>query len=104
MKMLVAGVKRIAGTSKKTGNDYDMPRLFGLVPVEKVKNAGMEITGYGMEQSEMNLDPEALESFKQYEGRFPLMLDLETDVMPRFGKFESVVVGVKSEIKAVKAA
>ena len=104
MKMLVAGVKRIAGNSKKTGNDYDMPRLFGLVPIEKVRTATMEITGHGMEQSEMNLDPDCLDQFAKYEGKFPVLLDLETDVMPRFGKFESVVTGIKGVVAAVKAA
>ena len=94
MKMLVAGVKRIKGTSQKTGNAYDMPKVVGLVLVENVKNANMTISGYGYDASEVALDPECLESFSQC--KFPCYLDLETDVVPRFGNFETVVVGFKA--------
>lgn len=101
MKMQVLGVKRIVGTSKTTGNPFDMCRLFGMVPVENVSKATLQITGAGFELAEIELDPEALPSFLAQ--KFPVLLDLETDSRPFMGKFETVVSGIKAA-PSVRAA
>lgn len=101
MKLQVLGVKRIKGTSQKSGNDYDMCSLYALTPMESVKNANMQITGYGHEVAEMPLDPSILENFEKI--RFPAMLTLQLEARAYRGKFESFVVGFTQESN-VKAA
>jgi len=102
MKMYVAGVKLLSGKSKKTGELFSMPRLFGLVAVESVNNQSVQIKGHGFEPMEVELDADAIEQFAEY--KFPVVLDLETDVAPSMGEFKTVVVGVKKTTPAVKAA
>lgn len=92
MKMTVAGVQRIAGTAKASGNAYDMCTLIGLVPVEIVNNPKMQINGAGLKPMEIPLDVDALPQFMQL--KFPLSLDLHIEPRPRSGKVESVVVGI----------
>lgn len=101
MKANVAGVKRMAGTSAKSGNAYDMCNLTLLVPVEQVNNPKMQVNGAGFATMEMPLEVEALPAFMNI--KYPATLDLETDVRPRAGKPETVVVGIKSA-PAAKAA
>lgn len=101
MKLQVLGVKRIKGTSQKSGNDYDMCSLYALAPMESMRNANMQITGYGYEVAEMPLDPQVIDRFEKI--RFPTTLTLETEARAYRGKFESFVVGFTQESN-VKAA
>lgn len=99
MKMLVAGVQRIAGVAKGSGNPFDMCNVACLVPVEIV-NGKMQINGNGFKVTELPCDPEALKQFMQIpKEAFPLELELETDVRARAGKFETIVVGCKPVLK-----
>lgn len=92
MKLNVIGVKRIKGTSSKTGNEFDMCRLFALVPIQpSVGAAKTLIQGHGFELAEMELDPAALVQFAKID--FPATLDLITDTRPYMGKLESYVTG-----------
>ena len=102
MKMLCAGVEHMKGIGKESGNPYDMATMVGLVPVENIKHANGAINGYGYKVAEVQVAPDAVESFKDV--KFPCWLDLETDAIPRMGKFETVVVGFKPVQAAVKAA
>jgi hypothetical protein len=90
MKLNVIGVKRIKGTSSKTGNVFDMCRLFALVPITSQGGKTL-IQGHGFELAEMELDPAALVSFSKLS--FPVDLELQTDTRPYMGKLESVVTG-----------
>lgn len=92
MKMTVVGVQRISGTAKASGNAYDMCNVMGLVPIEVVNNAKMQINGAGMKVMEIPLDPAALPEFMSL--KFPSTVELVTDVRPRSGKLETVVVGI----------
>lgn len=92
MKMHVAGVKVLTGTSKKNGQPFVMATVFGLVPVENFAKADLAARGFGFEPSEVALDPDAVEAFKDV--KLPALLDLETDAVPRFGKYETVVIGI----------
>lgn len=97
MKLHVLGVKRIQGTSSKTGNEFDMCRLFAMVPIEP--NGGKtKIQGFGFELAEMELDPAALPKFNNL--TFPCTLELLTDSRPFMGKLETVVVGFNTVAKA----
>lgn len=102
MKLQVLGVKRIKGTSSKTGNDYDMCALYALAPMESIKNANMQITGYGYEVAELQLDPSIIDRFEKI--RFPAHLTLETEARAYRGKFESFVVGFTQEANIKSAA
>lgn len=100
MKLQVMGVKRVKGTSSKTGNDFDICRLFALVPVTPASGKTL-IQGFGFELAEMELAPECLPSFGRL--TFPVELELQTDTKPFMGKLESVVIGF-TPLQSVKAA
>lgn len=90
MKLNVIGVKRIKGTSTKTGNAFDMCRLFALVPITPQGGKTL-IQGHGFELAEMELDPNSLPNFSRLS--FPVELELSTDTRPFMGKLETVVTG-----------
>lgn len=91
MKILVAGVQRIAGIAKASGQPFDMCNLLALTPVESVSGKTI-INGAGFKQMEIALDPAALPVFMNQ--KYPCVLDLETEPRPRMGKFETTVVGL----------
>lgn len=93
MKLHVLGVKRISGTSSKTGNEFDMCNLVGIVPVQTGGGKSTRVEGYGFETAEVPLEPEALPQFAGI--KFPAQLDLETDSRPYMGKLETVVTGIR---------
>lgn len=103
MKATVIGVKRVAGKSKNSGNQFDMPRALLLSPIRPMVKAELVIEGYGYEINEIAIDWDLAQRFSQC--RFPAQLDLETDVQPVMGKFEPVVVDFKElPATAIKAA
>lgn len=97
MKLNVIGVKRIKGTSSKTGNDFDMCRLFALVPITPASGK-TTIEGFGFELAEMELEHSALSSFSRVS--FPALLELTTDTRPYMGKLETVVTGFVASARA----
>lgn len=101
MKLNVLGVKRIKGTNK-AGNEFDMCHLLGMVPLQAGGSATVSITGHGFEVAEMPLAPEAMASFASL--RFPVILELDTDVRPFMGKLETFVIGYVPLSPSVKAA
>lgn len=100
MKITVLGVKRIFGTSSKTGNDFDMCNVCCQVPVQTGSGKATKVEGYGFEVAEIPLDPAALPQFAKV--NFPALLDVETDSRPYMGKLETFVTGIKAA--AVRAA
>lgn len=98
MQILVCGAKRIYGTSAKTGNDFDMCNLIGLVPLSLGAGKSTKVEGYGLEPAEIPLDPGALMALRQFQGRFPLTLEVETDSRPYMGKLETFVIGVREPV------
>lgn len=102
MKINVLGVKRITGTSSKTGNEFDMCRIYGMVPVQVGGSQKVSITGYGFEVAEMELEPEALEAFKAV--KYPALLDLKTDSRPYMGEFKTFVTGFEPVAPAARVA
>lgn len=101
MKLNVLGVKRISGTSTKTGNDFDMCNVFGIVPVQTGGGKTTKVEGYGFEVAELPLDPSALPAFASV--KYPMVLELQTDSRPYMGKLETFVTGIVAA-PAVKAA
>lgn len=95
MKMQVVGITRIAGVSSKSGKPrpYDMPKVVCLQPVQIQKKEAYERSGFGYEPLEVDLDPEAFESFSQV--KFPCVLELITDSRALFGRLQTICVGFK---------
>lgn len=98
MKANVCGVRRMAGTAKSSGNDYEMCNVAVLVPVEQVNTKTMQINGAGYGVMEIPLAVEALPQFMNQ--KFPSQMTLVTEVRIRAGKPETIVTGVE----AAKAA
>lgn len=98
MKANVCGVRRMAGTAKSSGNAYDMCNISLLVPVEQVNNAKMQINGAGFTVMEVPLAPEAMPVFMNQ--KYPVQVNLVTEVRLRAGKPETVVVGIEPGQKA----
>lgn len=99
MKLFVAGVERVTGTSK-AGSPFDMCQLHGLVAVEVMSNSKISIQGSGLKPMQIPLAPEALPDFLPFALKMPCWLDLLTEPRPRNGKFETVVTGVQAVAKA----
>lgn len=97
MKMLVAGVQRIAGMSK-ANSPFDMCNLIALVPIEPVQGK-FTINGCGYKEMTLPVVVEALPQFLS-QPKYPCVLDLETEPRPRGGKLETVVVGIVQLAKA----
>lgn len=93
MKITVLGVKTVSGTAKESGNPFNICRLLAMSPIENGGGKNVNVTGYGFELAEIELDPTAFPAFRDV--KFPAQLELETDVRPFRGKLETLVVGFK---------
>jgi hypothetical protein len=98
MKATIVGVRRMRGTSAKSGNQYDMCNVTLLVPVEAVTSAKMVIEGAGFSTMEMPLEPASIGQFQTL--KFPAQVTLTTEARPRSGKVETVVTGFEPVSKA----
>jgi len=92
MQVTVLGVRRMQGTGKVSKQPYDMATLMVLQPVKPFAKEGLAISGYGFEPSEVPLKVEALEQFAGF--KYPLVLDVETDMENRGGKLQAIVCGL----------
>jgi hypothetical protein len=99
MKIFVAGVERIAGTSKQ-GSPFDMCNLHALVPVEPMSNSKITIQGSGLKAMDIPLANEAMAEFLPLASKMPCWVDVVTEPRPRSGKFETVVIGLQAVPKA----
>jgi len=96
MKLLVAGIQRIAGKSKKPPHgDYDFARLLVLSPIKPRSGTDYSVVGAGSEVQEMACEPSAVSQFLNH--KFPADLDVETEARPGTGGkgFEVWVIGIK---------
>jgi hypothetical protein len=98
MKAFVIGVKRVAGTSKKTGNDFDMSRVLVGTPIQPVRNDRMTVEGFGYEVNEIPCTDEALGQFRGV--KLPGVVDLVSDTRAFRGKLEVIISGVNAVEKA----
>lgn len=93
MKLNVIGIKRIKGDKSKAGNPYDICSVFGLVPIETTSNDKMTVSGRGYEIVEIPFDPEQMDMVAFGALKFPVLVELNMDSRPRFGRFESICIG-----------
>lgn len=92
MQVTVLGVRRMQGVGKVSKQPYDMATLLVMQAIRPFSKEGLNISGYGFEPSEVSLKSEALEQFAGF--KFPVVLDVETDMENRGGKLQPVVVGL----------
>lgn len=98
MKVTVFGAMFMRGRSDKTGNDYEMNRVFVAGQITTKKTDKFDRRGYGYEATVVEADPAAEKFFAGL--TFPCVLDLETDMRPIGGKLLPVVVGIKARAAA----
>lgn len=94
MRVTAIGVKRMSGTGKESGRPFDFSRMTILRQMELVANEKFQLSGFGFETSDLDVDNEALPQFAQI--KFPAQLDLVVDTVPGRNGLRSVVVGVKA--------
>jgi hypothetical protein len=92
MKMHVIGVSRMSGIAKATQKPYDMAKLLCLQEVQLSAKETFQRAGYGYEICEVDLDPLCISQFAAV--KFPAMLECKTDNVMRYGKLQSIVVGI----------
>lgn len=102
MKLHVIGVSRMTGTAKASGKPYDMAKLLCLQDVQIADKENYQRDGYGFEVCEVDMDPAVLTQFSQV--KFPAMLECRTDNVMRFGKMQSLVVGLEKTATAAEYA
>lgn len=102
MRVHALGVYQMTGISKKSGQPYNMAKLVIQVPCEVVANANMKRSGFGYSAKELDLEPEALPKFSQFQ--FPC--ELEVEVGSRVSSFglEAIVTGATKPVPMARAA
>jgi len=93
MRVQAIGVKRMSGIGKESKKPFDFSRLTILRQIEVVANESFQLSGYGYEVSDLDLENDALSQFAQV--KFPAILDLVVDTVPGRSGLRSVVVGIK---------
>jgi hypothetical protein len=81
MKVMVLSAQRARGVSAKTQNDYDICTIVYGTPVQSVQRPTRQVTGYGYDTQEMQLDPASLAQFSK--AVYPCVLDLVIEPDPR---------------------
>lgn len=71
-QMIIAGIKRLAGKSKKTGNDYD---FWTATVLNKTMVQGATAAAHGYEASEMSCDPAVAMTLR--DAKFPVNVDAQ---------------------------
>lgn len=97
MKALVLGVRRQSGTSSKTGKPYDMCTVIVANPIQDVQTEKYTKHGYGYEPADIDLAPHAMPQFNGL--KFPVVVELATDNVLRFGRMVPIVVGISTPEK-----
>lgn len=74
-QLIIAGVLRMAGTSKKSGNTYDFCKATVLQPI---RSSGPVQQAYGFEPQDMNCEPAVLMQLAQ--ANFPALVKAELQI------------------------
>lgn len=91
MQAIAIGLSKMAGTSKGTGNQYEMHRLTIIIPNKNVSSAKFNKFGLGFEPMDLPVAESAFAKLGSI--TYPCRIDLTMDHEPRAGKVEAVVAG-----------
>lgn len=100
MKLRVLGASRMVGKSRKTGNDYDMCRLFVLTPIEPRSNDDYQLVGHGFQVQETECTPECVIALKA--ATFPFEAEFNTEDYFSRGRINVRIVGPKVALTTAK--
>lgn len=103
MRVKARGAYHMTGTSKKSGNAYDMCNLVIETAQETTANANMKRVGLGLDQKELELTPECFERMQRMNLSYPCDLDLTVGAKVGFRGLQSVIEDVKP-VKLAAAA
>ncbi len=93
MRVTAIGVKRMSGVGKESGRPFDFSRMTILRQMEPVAGEKFQLSGYGYETADLDVENDALPQFAQI--KFPAQLDLVVDTVPGRNGLRSVVTGIK---------
>lgn len=102
MRVTVRGAYTMKGTSKKSGNAYDMCYLVIETKQESVANANMTRVGLGYDSKELEMETGAFERLSRAGVTFPVQADLVVGAKVGFRGLESIITEVNPV--ALKAA
>lgn len=91
MQAIAIGLSKMSGTSKGSGNQYEMHRLTIIIPNKSVTSAKFNKIGFGYEPMDLAVAESAFPKFQSVS--FPCRIELTMDHEPRGGKVEAVVAG-----------
>ena len=94
MRVTAIGVKRISGFVKDSGRPFDFSRMTILRQMEVVAGEKFQLSGYGYETADLDVENDALPQFAQI--KFPAQLDLVVDTVPGRNGLRAVVTGIKA--------
>lgn len=98
MRILVFGAMHMRGKSARTGEAYDMARLYVASDIRPATKDAYTRVGCGFEAAEVDCEPEVVAALV---GRtFPAMLTLETENRLQGGKLVPRVTAVRDDKKA----
>lgn len=93
MDILVAGAKVASGTSKTTGQPFELKRLHVLTPINPVDSPNFRVNALaGFEQAEIECTTEVINQLKAIP--LPCNCRLDTTNELRFGSLQTVVTKV----------
>lgn len=93
MRVTAIGVKRMSGVGKGSGRPFDFSRMTILRQMEVVAGEKFQLSGYGYETADLDVENDAIPQFAQI--KFPAQLDLVVDTVPGRNGLRSVVTGIK---------
>lgn len=93
MRVYAIGVKRMSGVGKESGKAFDFSRLTILRPIEPAATEKFQMSGYGFETTDIDVENDSVPQFAQI--KFPANLDLVVDTVPGRQGLRSVVTGFK---------
>lgn len=104
MQVTARGAYRMKGTSKTSGNAYDMFNLVIEKPQENVSRPNMQRDGMGLDQQDLELTPECFQKLKVAGLPWPCRLELVVGSRVGFRGLESVIEDFKLVGKPALAA
>lgn len=103
MRVQARGAYQMKGTSKTSGNAYDMFNLVIETRQETVNRPTMTRIGLGLDQKELQMTPECFAKIQAKNIPFPCACDIVVGSQVGFRGLEAVIEDV-IPVQAVKAA
>lgn len=92
MKAQIMNIYNMHGTSRKTGNKYDMKRISILEPLTEIDSENCTRTGFGYVLNDYQVSDRAYSELVEVlkSAKFPVQLNLEVGLLNR----ETLITGI----------